>query len=253
MNKYLVSIITPTHNSEKFVSETISCILDQTYLNWELLITDDCSTDDTCSIVESYVARDSRIKLFRLEKNSGAGEARNNSIEKAQGRFIAFCDSDDLWYPEKLEKQIAFMLGKSISFSYTNYEEISEEGDFLRKVYAPDKVYYKQMLKVDYVGFLTAIYDVQHFGKVYMSPQRKRQDWILLLTILKKVDFGYGLLEILASYRIRENSISSNKFILYKYIWKVYRVSQNFSRIKSSYYLFLYTVSYFYKRSKSKV
>lgn len=253
MDKYLVSIITPTHNSAKFVEKTISGILAQTYSNWELLITDDCSTDDTCAILESFVNLDSRIKLFKLDKNAGAGVARNHSIENAQGRFIAFCDSDDLWYPEKLEKQIQFMLDKDTALTYTNYEEIDEEGQFLRKVYAPDKVYYKQMLKVDYVGFSTAIYDVKLLGKIYMNPQRKRQDWILLLTILKKTDFGHGLLETLVSYRIRENSISSNKILLYQYIWRVYRDSQEFSRLKSGYYLFLYTFSYFKKRFRSKI
>ena len=117
----LVSIITPSYNSSSFIAETIESILSQTYLNWELLITDDCSTDRSVEIIERYIQRDSRIKLFRLEKNCGAGVCRNRSISEAKGRFIAFCDSDDRWRPEKLEKQLAFMREKDCALSYTSY------------------------------------------------------------------------------------------------------------------------------------
>jgi len=126
----LVSIITPSYNSSSFIAETIESILSQTYLNWELLITDDCSTDRSVEIIERYIQRDSRIKLFRLEKNCGAGVCRNRSISEAKGRFIAFCDSDDRWCPEKLEKQLAFMRGKDCALSYTSYMTCDEWQDF---------------------------------------------------------------------------------------------------------------------------
>ena len=248
--KDLVSVIMPSYNSEKFISETINSIINQTYTNWELLITDDLSTDNTIEIVESYVKNDSRIKLFKLEKNSGAGIARNNSIMQAKGRYIAFCDSDDQWKESKLSKQIDFMITKDLSFTYSSYDVIDEENNKLKSIYSPIKLSYKEMLRNNYVGCLTAIYDQDKLGKLYMSKIRKRQDWTLWLKIFKIIKNARGMREILAIYRDRTGSISNNKFLLLKYNWIIYNKELGFNKLKSL--LLLLNFLYYYARKKNK-
>ena len=243
----LVSIITPTYNSLNYLDITIQSIINQTYKNWELLITDDCSTDGTWEKLKQYSHKDSRIKTFKLAQNSGAGVARNNSIEHAKGRFIAFCDSDDSWVPEKLEKQIKFMLDNSVPFSYTDYEIVNEHNEIIAFFNAPAKITYKDMLKQDEIGCLTAIYDAEILGKHFMPKLRKRQDWALWLNILKKTPFAMGLKERLAIYKKRKDSISSNKIKLVKYIWQVYRYEQNMPLFLALYYLLMYPFYYIKK------
>lgn len=244
----LVSIITPTYNSIEFVEETIFSIQNQTYTNWELLITDDCSTDKTWDIITSFAKRDARIKVFRLHKNSGAGIARNNSIIQAKGRFIAFCDSDDQWKVEKLEKQINFMLENDLALSFSSYDLIDGEGNSIGEVTAPEKVNYKTMLKNNYIGCLTAIYDTQILGKVFMPEIRKRQDWALWLKILKRAPYALSIQKSLAIYRDRSKSISSSKIDLIKFNWNIYRNIENFSSLKSALFLLRFLFFYFKKK-----
>lgn len=236
MNNDLVSIITPCYNSADFIRETIDSILAQTYPNWELLITDDCSTDNTVEIVEQYISKDPRIKLFHMDKNSGAGVCRNKSIEAASGRYIAFCDSDDCWFPEKLEKQLAFMQKQNCALSYSSYMETNEKGVVKGIVVCRSHETLKTMTHIDGIGCLTAIYDTKKVGKVFMPTIRKRQDWGLWLKVLMIDDSAYGLKEPLAWYRVRCNSISRNKFALVKYNVNVYRIILEFSIIKSIFY-----------------
>jgi glycosyltransferase involved in cell wall biosynthesis len=241
MRNKLVSIITPLYNSGDFISETIDSILSQTYQNWELIIVDDCSIDNGVKIVKKYQENNDNIKLVQLSKNSGAAVARNKGIKKAKGKYIAFLDSDDLWHPEKLEKQISFMEKNDYAFTYTNYQKISESGGFTDVIVeSPSKLDYKKALHTNYIGCLTTIYDTKKLGKVYMPEIRKRQDYGLWLKILKKVN-GYGLNENLAYYRVRDNSVSANKFKLIKYNWRLYRDIENLSVLRSSYYI-LYTI-----------
>ena len=240
-NLGLVSIITPSYNSSSFIAETIESILSQTYLNWELLITDDCSTDRSVEIIERYIQRDSRIKLFRLEKNCGAGVCRNRSISEAKGRFIAFCDSDDRWCPEKLEKQLAL--------SYTSYMTCDESGKISSIVIGKRRETYFSMRCDDGIGCLTAVYDTEKVGKVFMPELRKRQDWGLWLTILRRCEVAYGLEEPLAIYRIHSSSISRNKWSLIKYNLRVYRTVLGYSPMASYLYFFiLFLPSYFSKK-----
>mgnify|MGYP000072251826 FL=1 len=222
-NHGLVSIITPSYNSSKFISQTIESILSQTYTNWELLITDDCSVDNTREIVESYQRKDTRIKFFQLKENSGPGIARNHSIEMAKGRFIAFCDSDDQWYPEKLEKQLAFMQEKNCALSYTSYMVCDESNVITSIVVSLSNITYAALKRDNGIGCSTAIFDVDKVGKMYFPDIRKRQDWGLWLNILKKVKVAYGMKEPLALYRIQETSLSSNKLSLIRYNIAVYR------------------------------
>lgn len=234
----LVSIVTPSYNSSAFIGETIESILSQTYKNWELLITDDCSTDNSREIIEGYAAKDSRIRLLGLKENSGAGVARNNSIREAKGRFIAFCDSDDRWYPDKLEKQLRYMSIKDCAVSHTSYMTCDEQDRITGIVVCRKKETLKSMCKDDKMGFLTVIYDVGKAGKVYMPELRKRQDWALKLKILQKCGTAYGMKEPLAYYRKRAGSISNNKRSLVKYNIAVYHEILGWSKIRSN--LFFY-------------
>ena len=229
----LVSIITPSYNSEEFISETIHSIINQTYTNWELLITDDCSNDNTISIIKSFQENDVRIKLFILESNGGAGVARNNSIKYAKGRYIAFCDSDDQWKKNKLELQINLMVQNNMVLSCSGYDVIGEKGNYIRTIYPPKIITLKKILSNNYIGCLTAIYDSRKIGKQYMPLIRKRQDWVLWINILKKIKKTEGLNISLAIYRLRSNSISRNKFNLLIHNWNVYHQVLGYNKLES--------------------
>ena len=231
----LVSIITPTYNSEAFIAQTIESVQNQTYQNWEMIIVDDGSTDKTVEVIQNYINRDSRIQLHKLQENSGAGVVRNYAVELAKGKYISFLDSDDLWKPQKLEKQIAFLLENNLPFTFSFYECINQDGKPLnRRVEAPLILSYRQLFYCNYIGNLTGIYDVEYFGKIKISTIRKRQDWIMWLTILKKIKIANVVPESLAFYRIHQNSISSSKMDLVKYNFDVYRKFHGYNVFKSS-------------------
>lgn len=249
----LVSIITPSYNCASFIGETIESIISQTYTNWELLITDDCSTDNSLEVICEYCNRDPRIKLLRLEKNSGAGIARNNSIKAANGRYIAFCDSDDRWYREKLEKQLKFMKEESCALSYTSYDVCDETGKISGYVECLKSLSINKILRDNGIGCLTALYDTQKIGKNYMPTMRKRQDWCLWINIISKTGIAKGLQEPLALYRVRTASISSNKIEMLKYNYEVYHTFLKMSPLASwGILMFRFLPYYFYKKIKQK-
>ena len=220
----LVSIITPCFNSEKYVSQAIQSVISQTHQNWELLLVDDCSSDETFAIISNFASQDNRIKAFKLDKNSGAGVARNFAIQQASGNYIAFLDADDLWKPEKLQKQIHFMKTQNIPFTFSFYETIDEAGNFRNEtITTPSKITYKQLYFCNWIGNLTGIYSVDFFGKIPISSIKKRQDWMLWLQIVKQIKVAIPVTESLAYYRVREDSISASKWKLIKYNFKVYR------------------------------
>ena len=220
----LVSIIIPTYNTEKFIGATLQSVQNQTYQNWEMILVDDASTDDTVKIIEDFAANDQRLKLSVLPKNSGNGFARNVALEKATGKYIAYLDADDLWFPLKLEKQLQFLKANNLPFTFSFYDCIDEDGNSLRRrVEAPLKLTYKQLFFCNYVGNLTAIYDADYFGKVVITATQKRQDWRLWLTIVKQIKETKPVPEPLAFYRIRRDSISSSKVKLIKHNFQVYR------------------------------
>ena len=247
--KELVSIITPVYNSEKYITETIESVLSQTYNNWEMIIVDDCSTDNSQSVVKGYRKHDNRIYIYELSENRGQAYARNYAIEKANGRYIAFLDSDDLWLPDKLEKQIRFIQEKDAVLSYTAYKKMYEDGNIIEstQINVPEKVTYNDLLSSCVIGCLTAIYDCQKIGKMYMPNISTQEDYALWLKILKKGFIAYGLNEPLAVYRVRYNSISSNKVKTAKNQWYVYRNCENLSLIKSAYH-FLHYAYYGFKK-----
>ena len=250
MENKLVSIITPSYNSERFISETINSIINQTYINWELLITDDCSKDNTISIVKSFQKKDSRIKLFVLKSNGGAGLARNNSIRNAKGRYIAFCDSDDQWKIDKIEKQLGFMDRLSLKFTYSSYDVVDEFGYFMSVIEAPKTISYKMLLNNNYVGCLTAIYDRKLLGNLYMNEIRKRQDWALWLHIMKMLKTTKGMSDSLAIYRVRSNSISTNKVEMLKYNYQIYNIVLGYNHLLSFFLITNYIFQYLIKKIK---
>jgi len=230
----LVSIVTPTYNSEAFILQTIESVQNQTYKNWEMIIVDDCSIDNTANIVTEKATSDKRIQFYKLENNSGAGVARNFAIDKASGTYIAFLDSDDLWKHDKLEKQLNFLVTNKLPFTYSFYDCINEEGRKLNKrVETPLILSYGQLFFCNYVGNLTGIYDTEYFGKIPITSIRKRQDWIMWLIVLKKIKTAKVTPESLAYYRIRQESISSSKLDLLKYNFNVYRNHHKFNFIIS--------------------
>lgn len=235
----LVSIITPCFNCADFIANTILSIQAQTYENWELLITDDCSTDNSCEIIMEFSCRDPRIKLLCLSENSGAGIARNNSIKEANGRFIAFCDSDDRWYPNKLEKQLEYMDSLKCTMSHTSYMICDDRDMTTGIVVCRKKESLKSMRKDDKMGFLTVMYDTSQIGKIYMPPLRKRQDWAFKLKVLQKCHYSYGIKEPLAYYRKRIGSISSKKRNLIKYNIEVLREVFGWSLFRASLYFYV--------------
>jgi glycosyltransferase involved in cell wall biosynthesis len=214
--------------------------LAQTYQDWEMLIVDDVSPDNSNEIIEEYYKKDSRIKFIKLEKNSGPAIARNRAIEEAKGRYIAFLDADDIWYENKLEKQIKFMNERNLALTYSSYDLMDEENNNLGTFLTKNKVMYTDLLKTNSIGCLTGIYDVEKVGKVFMPNIIKRQDYGLWLKILKKVDYAEGILEPLAKYRIMKNSVSSNKLIAAKYVWKLFREVEKLNIFQSIYYFCFY-------------
>ncbi|MDX5474070.1 MAG: glycosyltransferase [Bacillaceae bacterium] len=244
----LVSIITPSYNSEAYIKDAIESVLAQTYTNWEMIIVDDCSTDNTVKIVNSY--NDKRIQLVKLDVNSGPAIARNTAIAKAAGRYLAFLDSDDQWLPKKLEKQLHFMQINNIGFSFSNYEKITESGNKTGNiVVAPTTIDYNRLLKDNVIGCLTVMLDRDIIGNVSMLNIRTRQDWVLWLVVTKRGFLAYGIQEVLAKYRERNDSISGNKFKMMLQNWKVYREIEKINRLKS---LWLFINNIYYKLKKYK-
>lgn len=234
----MVSVVTALYNSAAFIGNTIESVLAQSFTDWEMIIVDDCSTDNSAEIAAGYREKDSRIIIISLEENSGAAVSRNKAIEAAKGRYIAFLDSDDRWHPQKLEKQLAFMQKRHFSFTHTWYEKYNEAGKSLGAIVTPpESMNYKSLLKSNRIGCLTVIYDTEKLGKVYMPLIRKRQDYGLWLKILKKDIIIHVFPENMALYRVRSGSISENKLEMVKYNWMLYRKVEKFSLIKSAYYL----------------
>ncbi|UZO81864.1 glycosyltransferase family 2 protein [Aquimarina sp. ERC-38] len=235
----MISIITPVYNSEKFIKKTILSVLNQSYKNWEHVLVDDCSVDNSKQIIKEYEYKDKRIKYFKLDKNSGAAVARNKGIELAKGRYIAFLDSDDSWHPNKLEKQLHFMTSNHYSFTHTAYNQISESSGKVVKTITPKyMITYNEALYYNPIGCLTVMYDTKYLGKLFMPLIRKRQDYALWLKILK-ITNAYCLTESLANYLVRTNSISSNKKSLLTYQWKLYHKIEGLSKFKSGYFILM--------------
>ncbi|WP_243242177.1 glycosyltransferase [Clostridium sp. 1001275B_160808_H3] len=232
----LVSIVMPTYNSDNYISESIKSVISQTYENWELIIVDDNSTDNTEEVVKEYLSIHSNIKYIRFEENKGAAEARNEAILLSKGRFLAFLDSDDLWYKNKLEYQLNFMINNNIEFSFSDYELIDNQGESLNKIIRmPKSLSYEEYLRNTIIQTVTVMIDRKYIEQVNMPLIRRRQDFACWLSILKKGIVAISVQETLAKYRRAQNSLSSNKIKAVKGTWYVYREIERLNIVKTIY------------------
>ena len=246
MSNALVSIIMPCYNAASYIGETIESVLAQTYTDWELLIVDDCSTDDSLAVIARY--QDPRIRVLQNETNSGAAVTRNRAIETAQGHFIAFLDSDDLWHPEKLTAQLAFMQEKNCALSFTHFYFDRNDGNPREFAPAKDEYTYGDILKHNYMACPTVIYDAERVGKVYMPTEAiKREDVACWLQILKKGENAHCLHKALTTVKIHAGSVSFKKTEMIKYQWMVYRKVEHLSLIRSAYCMTHWAIKGFLK------
>lgn len=238
----LVSIITPCYNSEKYIKETYDSILNQTYKNWEWIIIDDCSTDDSVEIIEKF--NDSRVKLHVNHMNSGAAVSRNKALEIANGRYITFIDSDDLWLPQFLEKSIEFLKINHEELVYATYKRVDEElNPLLNDFIAEDRIDYQRILYNCPIPMLTSLYDSKRIGKISFPQVELREDHAMWMELLKKIKSARAIKEPLGIYRMRENSVSRNKLFIAKKQYRLYRNYLKLSIFKSMYYTFHWGVN----------
>lgn len=239
-NDKLVSIIIPVYNASRFLEETINSIQEQTYSNWEAIFIDDCSSDNSYDIIKQYQKNDKRIKVIKNKINNGVAISRNNGIDYAKGEYLCFLDADDKWHPEKLEKQINFMKKINCEFSFTGYQFANEKCNPNGKIVSvPNKINYKQALKNTTIWTSTVMFNMGKLTKddIYMPNIKRGQDTATWWKVLKKIQYAYGLNEVLSYYRRTNNSLSANKLTALKRTWNLYRNVEHLN-ILSSFYNF---------------
>ncbi|MCM6844202.1 glycosyltransferase family 2 protein [Latilactobacillus curvatus] len=244
----LVSIIMPAYNAARFIGETIKSIQNQSYIFWELLITDDCSTDNTFEIVQEFIANDERIKLFQLPQNSGAAVARNNSMSEANGRFLAFLDADDLWESKKINTQLNFMLDNNLAFTFTSYSFLDNPSNIVE---VPERLDLAGMLKNTIIGTLTVMIDTDMTGPFQMPLVRRGQDLLTWANLLKNIQYAYGINIPLSQYRTVRGSLSNNRLKALKRTWHNYYKELHLGLPKASFYFFCYALNALRKHYKS--
>lgn len=240
----LVSVIMPMNNSERFLYAAIESVISQTFTNWELLVIDDASSDNSLTIAESYARKDKRIHIFKSDHHIGMPSApRNKGVSMASGRFIAFLDSDDLWKPDKLAQQLPFFEDPLVAIVYSNYEKTNEDGTPQphRIIRAPKQVTYKQLLMGNIIGNLTGIYDSKKVGKIEIRDIH-HEDYVMWLTILKKGFLARNTGTVNAIYRTHKGSVSSDKLRVVSWQWNIYRHLEQLSVIQSTYYYVNYAL-----------
>ena len=255
MEKDLVSIITPMYKGSAFVGETIKSVQSQSYKNWEMIIVDDCSPDEGAGIAEvKKYTSDSRVKLIESKVNKGSSGARNIALREARGRFIAFLDSDDIWHPDFLEKQMTFIREHDAPLVFSSYRRIDEntKEDLLSPFIVPHKVSYRSLLKTCPIFPSTAIYDTNKTPKIFFNEElgSMRDDYVYWLAMLKDIEVGYGNQEILVDYRMRKSSVTGNKRRVIKPQWNVLYHVENLSVICAVYYLCCWAVISYLKYRK---
>lgn len=246
----LVSVIMPAYNAETTILSAINSVINQTISDWELIIVDDCSVDNSLGIIKKFCSIDNRIKLLSTEKNTGSpASPRNIGIQHAKGRFIAFCDSDDIWLPTKLEEQIP-LFDDNTSIVFSNYEKIDTElNRNKRYIIAPKQATYNSLLNGNYIGNLTGVYDTEKVGKVYQQKVF-HEDYIMWLEILKKGYIAKNTNTITALYRVSKDSFSSSKIKVLKWQWNIYRTILKCNLLESVYHFIVYAVKAFLKYIK---
>ena len=247
----MVSIIVPVYNAARYIAETIEMVNAQTYKDWELILVDDASKDDSVAVIENIIkSQGKRIRLIRKNKNEGAAAARNSGIDAAAGQYIAFLDADDIWRPEKLEKQIRFMEEKEAAFSFHSYEFGDEEAKPTGKIVrAPEKLNFRQALSRTVIFTTTVMFDIDRIGKeIIHMPQVPSEDTATWWRILKSGYIAYGLDENLAIYRRPKKSLSSNKLLAVERIWFLYRNIADISVPESIFYFVGWAVRAAFRR-----
>lgn len=240
-----VSIITPAYNAAKYISRTIDSVRNQTYTEWEMIIIDDGSRDNTAEIVANYANKDNRIKLLR-QNNAGSAAARNNALRNSTGQLVCFLDADDLWDADFLSSQVTFIKERDAALVFASYRRINAEDDEILKPYiVPDRVNYIGLLKTCSISCLTAMYDKERVGENYFNENLRsmRDDFVFWLQILKKIPYAYGNKAILASYRVFANSTTGNKKKVIKPQFNVYYKVEKLGLIKSIYYLLNWAIN----------
>lgn len=236
MQNELVSIITPVYNAEKYLRQTIESVQNQTYKNYEMILVDDKSTDNSLEIIKQYAKKNNKIKYYALEQNSGTAVARNIALNMSKGRFIAYLDADDKWKKDKLEKQIKYMVENNYYFTCTDYEKIKENGNSLKKIIKmPNEINYKLYIRNTIIQTVGVMVDTKYINKnlLEMPNLRRRQDAATWCQILKAGYNCYRVPEVLCYYRSYNKSLSSNKFKSVKGTWYLYREVEKLSFIKS--------------------
>lgn len=250
-NKYIdgmVSVVIPMYNSGKYITPTIMSALSQTYQNIEVLVIDDCSKDNSIEVVEGLSKKDARVRCIPQEKNGGAAVARNRGLKEAKGRYIAFLDSDDLWVPDKIEKQLALMNEKKAVFAFCAYDSVNENDEQVKgKIKIKERVRYKDLLTKTFICTPAAIYDRFFYGDVEMPLRRTGQDYAFWMVLLKKAD-ALGIDEALVHVRRRTGSLSKNKFQNLKDIWEVQTINEGINKVAASWHLLRYAIFTFKKR-----
>lgn len=244
--KELISIIVPVYNAEKFIRETMDCVLAQTYPQWELLLVEDGSRDGSVDVIEKYIKEkdDTRVKLIYQPSNQGAAKARNRGVREAAGRYIAYLDADDLWPPEKLERELNFMKEKEAAFVFTGYEFADERGVGTGKIVrVPKTLNYRQALSNTTIFTTTVMFDTDKISKELLEmPDIKSEDTALWWKVLKQGYTAYGLNENLAEYRRAGKSLSSNKLEALRRIWNLYRKTEGMSIVGSAWHFCFWAV-----------
>ena len=244
----LVSVVMPAYNASRFITEALTSVRSQTYKSWELLVVNDCSKDNTSEVVRSQCEQDPRVKLLEHETNAGPAEARNTAVRAATGRYVAFLDSDDFWLPKKLERQLRFMQATNTALCYTPYRRITEDGSQVGEIVpAEPQITYKQLLKNTTIATSTALVDRELTGPFSLVPGYGYDDFILWLDLLKRGVKAQALLEDLVRYRVVQGSVSRQRFRAAKWVWRIYRETQNMGRIYSAWCLSSYAWRAFWK------
>lgn len=238
----LCSVIMPVYNSEKYVSDAIESVLSQTYSNLELIIIDDCSTDNTMNILSSYSKQDTRIKIIRSEKNSGCAASRNKGLRFCKGNYIAFIDSDDVWAKEKLEKQLRYMENNLLNMTFTSYNIINSDGIFLKTRKIKDVLTFEDLLKENSIIFSTTIFNKNAVNGLTFKDEWFHEDYVYLLDYLEKNNLMNGLSDCLVNYRVHNQGRSYNKVKSAIFRWKIYREYLQLDLIEALKYFIIYTV-----------
>lgn len=237
---FKVSIIMPSYNSANFIKKAVDSVLNQSYSEWELIIVDDCSTDDSVTIIEEYSEIDSRIILIKKNVNSGVADTRNLAIKSASGFYLAFLDSDDIWDSEKLKSQVDFMRKNNASISFTQYFRIDSNDTLIKEIQnIPEAVTYKDLLKGNSIAMSTSMIEYKKIDGVFFE-KIGHEDYYFWLKILKLGFVAHGLKETLVFYRVHQSSLSSNKFKAIKYTWFIYRNMLKLNILETVYYFFIH-------------